>query len=216
MYDLLAYVGGFWKAIFAIGFILSQLLGYEIFVKSVMKRIYHFEKDPNDNEENLSSNSSSDLSLNRDGAQMTKMTSNSDVRRKSFASKLIDEFMRILGQKTHQTYRYSFKDSIMYFLCFPCPRKCSYNYKLRHKIFVTSNQKLLEEMDVIDFIRNMRYLKAIIRILFTRRENQIMWRLRSINLQENLAVFNESQGSLGNFINFRRSGIEKVSADYIN
>jgi hypothetical protein len=41
----MAYVGGFWKAIFAIGFLLSQLLGYEIFVKSVMKRVYHFEED---------------------------------------------------------------------------------------------------------------------------------------------------------------------------
>lgn len=57
---------------------------------------------------------------------------------------------------------------------------------------MTSNDKLLEEMDVVDFIRNMRYLKALIRILFTRRENQIMWRLRSINLQDKLAHFNES------------------------
>lgn len=46
IYDLLAYIGGFWKAIFAIGFVLSQLLGYEIFVKSVMKRLYFFEKNP--------------------------------------------------------------------------------------------------------------------------------------------------------------------------
>jgi hypothetical protein len=45
IYDLLAYIGGFWKAIFGIGFIMSQLIGYEIFVKSVMKRLYHFENE---------------------------------------------------------------------------------------------------------------------------------------------------------------------------
>jgi hypothetical protein len=45
IYDLLAYIGGFWKAIFGIGFIMSQLIGYEIFVKSVMKRLYHFETE---------------------------------------------------------------------------------------------------------------------------------------------------------------------------
>jgi hypothetical protein len=45
IYDFLAYIGGFWKAIFGIGFIMSQLIGYEIFVKSVMKRLYHFETE---------------------------------------------------------------------------------------------------------------------------------------------------------------------------
>jgi hypothetical protein len=68
-------VGGFWKAIFAIGFLLSQLLGYEIFVKSVMKRLYHFEKDPLDDDDvdidkKNSSEIGSDESINRDGAQV--------------------------------------------------------------------------------------------------------------------------------------------------
>jgi hypothetical protein len=99
------------------------------------------------------------------------VTKNSDQRRKSFSSKLIDQFMRVLGQKTHQTYKYSFKDSIMYFLCFCCNKRCGHQYKLRHRIFVTSYDKLLEEMDVVDFVRNMRYLKALIRTLMTRREN---------------------------------------------
>jgi hypothetical protein len=42
----------------------------------------------------------------------------------------------------------------------------------------------LEEMDVVEFIRNMRYLKVLLKMLFTHREHQIVWRLRSINLHE--------------------------------
>jgi hypothetical protein len=58
IYDLLAYIGGFWKAIFGIGFVMSQLLGYEIFVKSVMKRLYHFEEGMSEEKENNQSESS--------------------------------------------------------------------------------------------------------------------------------------------------------------
>jgi hypothetical protein len=76
----------------------------------------------------------------------------------------------------------------MYLMCMCC--KFGKQHKLRHKIFVTSYDKLLEEMDVVDFIRNMRYLKALIKVLFTKRENQILWRLRSINLQDKLAILN--------------------------
>lgn len=79
--------------------------------------------------------------------------------------------MRVLGQKTHQQYEYTFKDSIMYAMCFCCPKKYSRQYKLRHRIFVSSYDKLLEEMDVVDFVRNMRYLKALIKVVLTKREH---------------------------------------------
>jgi hypothetical protein len=51
-------------------------------------------------------------------------------------------------------------------------------------MFATSYDKLLEEMDVVDFIRSMRYLKGLMKVLFSKREHQILWRLRAINLQE--------------------------------
>lgn len=63
---MLAYVGGFWKAIFAIGFLLSQLLGYEIFVKSVMKRLYYFEEDPDEAESQQSSSEDDSIERNED------------------------------------------------------------------------------------------------------------------------------------------------------
>ena len=47
IYDWLAYIGGFWQAIFAVGVLLSTLMGYHIFVSSIMKRLYFFDKgDP--------------------------------------------------------------------------------------------------------------------------------------------------------------------------
>ena len=71
----------------------------------------------------------------------------------------------------------------MYAMCICCPRRCGSVYKLRHRIFVTSYDKLLEEMDVVDFVRNMRYLKALMKVIFSKREHQLVLRLRSINLQ---------------------------------
>lgn len=66
-------------------------------MKSVMKRLYHFEKDPDDEDgSSEESKSVSDQSINRErgGVQVTK---SSDIRRKSFSSNLIDQFMRVLG-----------------------------------------------------------------------------------------------------------------------
>jgi len=45
IWDWLAYVGGFWKAIFAVGFLLSSLFSYHVFVKHIMKRLYYNEGD---------------------------------------------------------------------------------------------------------------------------------------------------------------------------
>ena len=45
MYDILSYIGGFWKSIFAMGFLLSRIFSYQLFVKSIMKRLYHFEEE---------------------------------------------------------------------------------------------------------------------------------------------------------------------------
>jgi hypothetical protein len=98
--------------------------------------------------------------------------------------------MRILGQKTHNDYKYKFYDSIMHALCFFCQKKYAKKNTLRHRIFITSYDKLLEEMDVVEFVRNMRYLKVLLKVLFNQREHQIMWRLRSINLQDKLAILN--------------------------
>jgi hypothetical protein len=33
-------------------------------------------------------------------------------------------------------------------------------------MFMTSYDKLLEEMDVVEFVRNMRYLKVLLKVLF--------------------------------------------------
>jgi len=49
-------------------------------------------------------------------------------------------------------------------------------------VFVTSYDKLLEEMDVVDFVRSMRYLKALMKILLSKREHQLLLRLRGLNL----------------------------------
>jgi hypothetical protein len=105
-------------------------------------------------------------------------------RKPSLITNVIEQFMRVLGQKTHQEYKYSFVDSIVYGLCICCPRKYGNKQRTRHRIFITSYDKLLEEMDVVEFIRNMRYLKVLLKMLFTHREHQIVWRLRSINLHE--------------------------------
>lgn len=51
LWDWLAYVGGFWKAIFAVGFLLSSLFSYHVFVKHIMKRLYYNEGDVQDKKE---------------------------------------------------------------------------------------------------------------------------------------------------------------------
>jgi len=50
--DWLSYVGGFYKAIFAIGLLLSKAFSYELFVKSIMKRLYFIEEETSSNPEN--------------------------------------------------------------------------------------------------------------------------------------------------------------------
>jgi hypothetical protein len=42
--DWLAYIGGFWKAMFAIGVVLSSLFSYHLFVKSIMERLYYSDE----------------------------------------------------------------------------------------------------------------------------------------------------------------------------
>lgn len=48
IFDLLSYVGGFYKALFSLGYIFSSVFGYHIFVSSIMKRLYYFEDEKND------------------------------------------------------------------------------------------------------------------------------------------------------------------------
>ena len=43
--DWLAYVGGFYKALFGIGYVFVSIFGYNIFVSSIMKRLYYFEDE---------------------------------------------------------------------------------------------------------------------------------------------------------------------------
>ena len=65
-----------------------------------MKRLYYFEEDPKDSDSDKSSSSSNEDSINRvDPEQAPKKPIE---RRRSFTANLIDQFMRILGQKTHQ------------------------------------------------------------------------------------------------------------------
>lgn len=52
IYDWLAYIGGFWKSIFAVGVLMSSLMGYNIFVSSIMRRLYYFDDENSDSEQN--------------------------------------------------------------------------------------------------------------------------------------------------------------------
>jgi hypothetical protein len=45
IWDWLSFVGGFWKAIFAVGFLLSNLFSYHVFVKHMMSRLYYNENE---------------------------------------------------------------------------------------------------------------------------------------------------------------------------
>ena len=83
---------------------------------------------------------------------------------------------------------------------------------------MTSYEKLLEEMDVVDFVRSMRYMKALMRVLLSKREHQLVLRLRGLNLQRQLSLMDINQTLIGfsNFYSFRKSGIEKVHAEYVN
>jgi hypothetical protein len=40
--------------------------------------------------------------------------------------------------------------------------------------FGRSNEEFMKELDVVTFIRNMRYLKIIMKAIFTTRENKII------------------------------------------
>jgi len=72
-------------------------------------------------------------------------------------------------------------------------------------------------MDVVDFVRSMRYLKALMRVLLSKREHQLILRLRGLNLQKQLWLMDINQSLIGsNFYSFRKSGIEKVHAEYVN
>ena len=44
IFDWLAYVGGFYKDLFSIGYVFCSLLGYDMFVASVMDRLYYFDQ----------------------------------------------------------------------------------------------------------------------------------------------------------------------------
>jgi hypothetical protein len=54
----------------------------------------------------------------------------------------------------------------MYAMCFCCTKRCAKKNTHKHKMFMTSYDKLLEEMDVVEFVRNMRYLKVLLKVLF--------------------------------------------------
>ncbi len=51
IWDWLSYVGGFWKAIFAVGFLISNIFSYHVFVKHIMSRLYYNENETKAEEE---------------------------------------------------------------------------------------------------------------------------------------------------------------------
>ena len=64
---------------------------------------------------------------------------------------------------------------------------------------------------MVEFIRNMRYLKAMMKILFSQRENKIMYRLRQINVEDSKSLNTD----VNRMLPFHRNGIETVSSKYV-
>jgi hypothetical protein len=51
---------------------------------------------------------------------------------------------------------------------------------------MASYDKIQGEMDVIDYIRNQRYLKALIEVLLTKREKMLLYRLRQVDISKDI------------------------------
>jgi len=47
-------------------------------------------------------------------------------------------------------------------------------------------------MDVVDFIRNQRYVKALIDILLTQREGLLLYRLRQVDISQDVDWVNKT------------------------
>ncbi|TNV84198.1 hypothetical protein FGO68_gene7891 [Halteria grandinella] len=203
-YDWVAYVGGFWKAIFAVGFLLSQLFSYQIFVKSIMKRLYFIE-DANEFKK--------ETQVMRQSFKQSKVLGNDPNE------KTVNRYLSVLGQKTETANAYGFTDSIAFYLFskIPAARKLfSLKFK-RHQLFMASYQKILQEMDVISFIRNQRYLTALMEIFLSKRESKIMLRLRQVNVFDEMKKNVLGSSQLHKYLNFGHStNVSKVSRNYVD
>lgn len=74
-------------------------------------------------------------------------------------------------------------------------------------------------MDVIDYIRNQRYLKALIQILLTSRERMLLLRLRQIDISKDVEWVEKTQSQKfesERFSSFKRRGVDKASLEYLN
>lgn len=60
-------------------------------------------------------------------------------------------------------------------------------------------------MDVVTFIRNQRYLSALLEVLLSKRENLLIYGLRSIDLDKR---FKASKTNYQNFLEYGRKGID--------
>ena len=65
-------------------------------------------------------------------------------------------------------------------------------------------------MDVISYIRNQRYLKALLRTFLTARENKIMLRLRQIRIEPSQS---DEKNELADSKTLHK---DKVSSEYID
>ena len=90
--------------------------------------------------------------------------------------RMLDKIFSVLGQKSSVLY-YDLKDTIIYTLCY-CLRKKLRQKNSKFERFQMSRKHLSEELDVISFIRNIRYLKGLMKILLPERERRLLMRLR--------------------------------------
>jgi hypothetical protein len=86
----------------------------------------------------------------------------------------------------------------------------------RHKTFMASFDKIQEEMDVIQFIRNQRYLKALIQVLLSKREKTLLYRLRQIDISKDVGWIDKTHSERfedERYRLYKGAGVEKASIE---
>jgi hypothetical protein len=83
---------------------------------------------------------------------------------------------------------------------------------------MASYDKIQEEMDVIDFIRNQRYLKALIQVILTKREKLLLYRLRQMDISKEISWVNKTHSEKfedERYKVYKREGVDKASIEYL-
>jgi len=80
---------------------------------------------------------------------------------------------KLLGQK-EDYLEYSFKDVFKYTFCI-CLRKRLRQQDRRHEKFIASYDKVKEELDLVAYVRNQRYLLNLVKALLSDREQRLLF-----------------------------------------